>query len=95
MYIYVLGLQYMPEKEPTNADFSLLSSLPPPTSEIVTDKIPHPSEKCQLKPTIPSEKNITVHGGALNFAETAHNILAYFPVARHNCLSLFCIHLKL
>ena len=36
--IYALGLQYMPEKAPTNADFSLLSSLPPPTSEIATDK---------------------------------------------------------
>ena len=62
----------MPEKAPTTADFSLLSSLPPPTSEIVTDKIPHTPEKCQLKPTTPSGKNLLPSmGGARNFAGTA------------------------
>ena len=62
----------MPEKTPATADFSLLSSLPPPTSEIITDKIPHLPEKCQLRPTIPSgEKTIAVHGGVRIFDGTA------------------------
>ena len=34
-------------KGATTANLSLLSSLPPPTSEIVIDKIPHPQEQCQ------------------------------------------------
>ena len=55
---YVLGLQYMPEKTPTcTTDSSLLTSLPPPTAEIVIDKIPHTPEESQLKPTTPFEKN--------------------------------------
>ena len=69
-------LQCMPEKTLIAANFSLLSSLPPPTSDIVIDKIPHPPEKCQLKPTTPSgNKMIAVHGGggggAWIFARTA------------------------
>ena len=62
----------MLEKAPTTADFSLPSSLPPPTSEIVTDKIPHLPDKCQLKPTTPSEKKrLPSMGGARIFAGTA------------------------
>ena len=52
----LLYLCIRPEKTPITADLRLLSSLPSPTSEIVTDKIPHPLEKCQLKPTTPSGK---------------------------------------
>ena len=65
--INALGLQYMSEKTPTKADFSLLSSLPPPTSEIVIDKIPYPTEKCQLKPT----SRLPSMGRARIFAGTA------------------------
>ena len=33
IYVHVLGLQYLPEKTFTTADFSLLYRLPPPNSE--------------------------------------------------------------
>ena len=33
--VCIRPIHYMPEEAPTTADFSLLSSLPPPTSEIV------------------------------------------------------------
>ena len=72
----------MPEKAPTTADFSLLSSLPPPTLEIVTDKIPHPPEKCQLKPTTQSgKKRFPSMGGALSFSGTALSIRRIFEHA--------------
>ena len=62
----------MPEKAQANAYFSLLSSLPSPTSEIVTDKIPHPPEKCQLKPTsLFGKKLLPYMGRARIFVGTA------------------------
>ena len=66
-----LGLQYMPENAHQRGFQFAEYSLPPPTSEIVTDKIPHPSEKCQLKPTTPSgKKRLPSMGGARIFAGT-------------------------
>ena len=50
--ITALGPQYMPEKAPITADFSLMSSLPPPTSEIVNPLL---------------KKTIAVHGGSPDF----------------------------
>ena len=61
MRIYVLGLQSMPEKAHTTANFSLLSSPPPPTSEVVIDKIPHPTAKCHYWNPLP-QKTIAFHG---------------------------------
>ena len=72
---YVLGLQYMPEKTSTcTTDSSLLTSLPPPTAEIVIDKIPHTPEESQLKPTTPFEKKRSPSmGGARIFPGTTLN----------------------
>ena len=56
--------------------FSLLSSLTPPTSKIVIDKIQHTPEKCQLKPTTTSEKKrMPPMWGAPIFAGTALSYL--------------------
>ena len=71
----------MPEKAPTTAKFSFLSSLPPPTLEIVTDKTSHQPEKCQLKPTTPSRtKLITRPWGSRIFAGTALSLNTALPV---------------
>ena len=61
----------MPEKTPDTTDSNLLTSLPPPTSEIVIDKIPHTPEESQLKPTTLRKKRSPSMGGALIFAGTA------------------------
>ena len=47
--IYVLCLEYMPEKAPATEDFNLLSSLPPPTSDIISDKIPHAPQTVSIE----------------------------------------------
>ena len=85
---YVLGLQYMPEKTPTcTTDSSLLTSLPPPTAEIVIDKILHTPEKSQLKPTTPfGKKRSPSIGGARFFAGTALNR----PKIQRKQYPLFC-----
>ena len=70
LFYYVLGLQYMPEKAPTTADFSF--SLPPTTLEIVSDKIPHPPESVNWNPPPLRKKTwLPSMGGARIFAGTA------------------------
>ena len=63
----------MPEKTSTcTTDSSLLTSLPPPTAEIIIDKIPHTPEESQLKPVTPfGKKRSPSMGGARIFAGTA------------------------
>ena len=65
---YVLGLQYMPEKTSTcTTDSSLLTSLPPPTAEIIIDKIPH-TGRVLIETHHPfRKKTIAVHGRGPDF----------------------------
>ena len=54
----------MPEEAPTTADFSLLSSLPPPTSEIVYCQKTTHTGKVSIETHHPlRKKTIAVHEG--------------------------------
>ena len=84
------SLQCMPEKTLTTADFSLLRSLLPPTSEIVIDKIPDPMEKCQLNPTFPPEKNDCCTLRVLEFLlEKPLALLSPHDAFKHHFTSLY------
>ena len=65
--IYVLSLQYMPEEAPTPSDFSVLSSLTPPTSEIVYCQNTTHTGKVSIETHHPEKDPIVVHGGSPDF----------------------------